>query len=319
MRAETAARSRNVAHDQGCHDAGKQRQHKAGDEGAIAQPQPDDEVDPEQNLKGRQSQRDDRDEGRGEADAESGNACGEVGGMADFEQSGGEEDAAQSQADEERHHMSSRTKQTAHRQSTTGLRGRRLGAVLAVVVAVVAVAGIILYAVLNRNQAVPGAATTAAPILPPPLTVGSQAPTFTLRSSIGTFSSSQLAGKPYLLEIFATWCPHCQRMTRVLREIRRVVPASRLAMISVTGSPYASTSTPDQLVPENQADVDAFEAAFHVTWPTFFDPDLTVAKTWGLDGFPTIFIVNAKGTIVYVASGEVPAATLLRAITKAGA
>jgi thiol-disulfide isomerase/thioredoxin len=215
--------------------------------------------------------------------------------------------------------MSSRTKQTAHRQSTTGLRGRRLGAVLAVVVAVVAVAGIILYAVLNRNQAVPGAATTAAPILPPPLTVGSQAPTFTLRSSIGTFSSSQLAGKPYLLEIFATWCPHCQRMTRVLREIRRVVPASRLAMISVTGSPYASTSTPDQLVPENQADVDAFEAAFHVTWPTFFDPDLTVAKTWGLDGFPTIFIVNAKGTIVYVASGEVPAATLLRAITKAGA
>ncbi len=215
--------------------------------------------------------------------------------------------------------MSSRTKRAVQHHSTAGTRGRRLGAILAAVVAVAALVGIILYAVLNRNQAVPGAATTAAPILPPPLSVGSQAPPFTLRSPIGTFSSSQLAGTPYLLELFATWCPHCQRMTRVLREIRQIIPPSRLAMISVTGSQYASTSTPDQLVPENQADVDVFEAAFHVTWPTFFDPDLSIAKSWGLNGFPTIFIVNAKGTIVYVASGEVPAATLLRAIKKAGA
>ena len=74
------------------------------------------------------------------------------------------------------------------------------------------------------------------------------------------FPQAELAGTPYLLEIFATWCPHCQRMTKVLRAIRASVPQSRLAMISVTGSPYAANSTPDNLIAENQADVDAFES-----------------------------------------------------------
>jgi hypothetical protein len=90
-------------------------------------------------------------------------------------------------------------------------------------------------------------------------------------------------------------------------------------MVSVTGSPYASTSTPDNIVPENQSDVDAFESHFNVTWPTFFDSTLTVAKTWGLAGFPQIFIVDAKGKIVYSNSGEVSLGELLHAVNIANA
>jgi thiol-disulfide isomerase/thioredoxin len=184
---------------------------------------------------------------------------------------------------------------------------------------VVAVAAIIIYAVLHHNVAVPGAAVATSSPLPPQLTAGTKAPSFELRSGIGSFSSSELAGKPYLLEIFATWCPHCQRMTKVLRAIRARVPESRLAMLSVTGSPYAANSTPDNLVPENQDDVNKFDSMYGVTWPTFFDPDLTVTKKFGLNGFPTIFIVDKKGAIVYAASGEVSQDTLMSAIHKAGA
>src|ERR1700694_4236944 len=174
------------------------------------------------------------------------------------------------------------------------------------IVAALAVLGIIAYAWHSHNS-VPGAAvaTDVQPTFPPLAKVGSQASPLTLKAPLDTITSASLATKPYLLEIFATWCPHCQRMTKVLRAIRARVPESRLAMLSVTGSPYAANSTPDNLVSENQDDVNKFDTTYGITWATFFDPDLTVTKKFGLNGFPTIFIVDKKGTIVYADSGEV--------------
>ena len=216
--------------------------------------------------------------------------------------------------------MSSRPENSGKVQRTQSDAGKRTLTLVASIVGAVIIIAIILYAVLHGNRAVPGAAVaTDNPQLPPPLAAGMRAPTFDLSSKIGSFSSSTLAGTPYLLEIFATWCPHCQRMTKVLREVRARVPESKLAMLSVTGSPYAANSTPDNLVDENQGDVDAFESTYKVTWPTFFDPGLSVAKKFGLDGFPTIFVISAKGTIVYATSGEVPLSTLMSALQRAGA
>lgn len=241
--------------------------------------------------------------------------------MANFQNAGCEENAADHKTHEEWNHMSPSTKQTGQSQKNSALpKTKPIGPIVSGIVAVIAIVGIIAYAVLHANRAVPGSAVaTDTPQLPPPMQAGAQAPGFELRSKIGTFSSSELAGTPYLLEIFATWCPHCQRMTKVLRAIRASVPQSRLAMVSVTGSPYAANSTPDNIVAENQADVESFESTFGVTWPSFYDPDLAVARKWGLDGFPTIYIVNAKGTIIYSTSGEVSEAELMNAIKKAGA
>ncbi len=218
--------------------------------------------------------------------------------------------------------MSTSPKNSGQHQERTTSAPRRFSTTTLVsgIVAIVAIIAIIAYAVLHGNRAVPGAAvSTDTTQLPPQLPAGAQAPSFELHSNIGSFSSSQLAGTPYLLEIFATWCPHCQRMTKVLRDIRARVPQSKLAMLSVTGSPYASNATPDNMVPENQADVDNFESTYQVTWPTLFDPDMTVARKFGLTGFPTIFIVDRKGKIVYSTNGEVPASVLLHAIHQAGA
>ena len=240
--------------------------------------------------------------------------------MRHFERARDDKQGSQTYPHEKWKDMSSSTKDNReHQQPAPGAPRANRVTLISAIVAVVIVGVIIAYAVLRGNRAVPGAVATEAPLLPPPLQVGMKAPSFSVPSKIGTFSSDQLAGTPYMLEIFATWCPHCQRMTKVLRAIRAQVPQAKFAMISVTGSPYASNSTPDQTVPENQADVDSFESAFGVTWPSFYDPDLSVAKKWGLDGFPTIYIVNAKGVIVYATSGEVTESTLLNAIRKAGA
>lgn len=192
--------------------------------------------------------------------------------------------------------------------------------VIAAVVAIVAVIGILLYAWFRSHTAVPGAAvaTNPEPTFPPMSHVGAKAPAFSLKAPLATITSQSLQGKPYLLEIFATWCPHCQRMTTVLRSLRKRFPPERFGMLSVTGSPYARSSTPENLVTENQQDVTAFERDFNTTWPSMYDPDLSVAKTWGLDGFPTIYIVDGKGTIVYAGSGEMQEPVLAAAIRKAG-
>lgn len=195
------------------------------------------------------------------------------------------------------------------------------GGTIAAIVVVVAMIAIIAYAVVQRNTQVSGAAVSPVvyPSMPPPSKIGTHAPAFSISAKGGVISSTTLAGTPYLLEIFATWCPHCQRMTKVLRELRTQFPPERLAMVSVTGSPVGAQSTADQSVPENQPDVDAFDAFYEISWPGVYDPDLTVAKTWGMDGFPTIYIVNARGTIVYTHSGEIDEKTLATAARKAGA
>lgn len=195
------------------------------------------------------------------------------------------------------------------------------GGTIAAIVAVIAMVAIIAYAVVQRNSQVSGAAVSAdaMPSLPPPAKVGSLAPEFSVAAKGGSIASSALAGKPYLLEIFATWCPHCQRMTTVLRDIRKKFPPDRLAIVSVTGSPIGMASTADHIVPEDQADVDAFDALYKVTWPSAYDKDLTVAKAWGFEGFPGIYVVDKRGVIVYEHSGEIDEKALMAAIKKAGA
>lgn len=184
-----------------------------------------------------------------------------------------------------------------------------------------AVLAIVVYAVTQSSRVVPGAAVVSPqslPSIPPPAKVGRPARPFSVQTRSGLLSSASLAGKPYMLELFATWCPHCQRMTAVLGKVRSTVPQSKFEMVSVTASPYGANSTPGNLQPESQADVDAFDAAYSVSWLSVFDAGLDAAKSWGLNGFPTIYIVNAKGTITYVTSGEVPEKTLLSEIKKAG-
>lgn len=173
----------------------------------------------------------------------------------------------------------------------------------------------------TQSHKLPSAAVeqNALPTVPRPLKVGAHAPAFSLQTPLGAISNDTFAGKPYMLELFATWCPHCQRMTATLRALRAKLPESRFGMVSVTGSPYAAGSTQGNPIAESQADVDAFDKYFNVTWPTVYDPNLKTAATWGLDGFPTIYIVDPKGRIVFVRSGEMPLSTLLTAVHKAGA
>lgn len=191
---------------------------------------------------------------------------------------------------------------------------------IAAAVGAALVGGIVLYALAFSGRLVPGAAVApgSLPSLPPPAQVGSAARPISVQAGQLTITSAMLAGKPYILEIFATWCPHCQHEVEVLKKVRARYPASKLSIVSVTGSPYAMDATPNDLKASSQADVDLFDARFGVSWPSIYDANLTVARMWGMSGFPTIYVVDAKGTIIFSQSGEVPEGELTAALAKAG-
>lgn len=135
------------------------------------------------------------------------------------------------------------------------------------------------------------------------LTVGDTAPEFQVASTGGSFDLAKTK-KPVFLEVFATWCPHCQRETAVLN---RLYPQfkDKVAFIAVSGS---NTGMDGLAATSN--DVLQFAQRFGVKYPVAFDGTLAVANDYLQGGFPTIVIISSDKKIVYLTSGEIPEATL---------
>ncbi|HTU70137.1 MAG TPA: TlpA disulfide reductase family protein [Candidatus Baltobacteraceae bacterium] len=166
-----------------------------------------------------------------------------------------------------------------------------------------------IFAVVTGRHSVQGAASQA-PILSF-ISTGDQAPNFSVTTDRGRFSLSS-ARKPVLLELFATWCPHCQRETATMNRLYEKY-SSRVRFIAVTASPYGS----DRQSPESARDVAAFIQAFNVRYPVAFDPSLRVARSYLQGGYPTIVVI-AHDRIRYLTSGETSFTTLdatLRTVT----
>jgi thiol-disulfide isomerase/thioredoxin len=170
-------------------------------------------------------------------------------------------------------------------------------------IAVLAIAAIVAVALANR---VPKAAQTVNPSTT--LAVGDTAPEFTANTNAGAFDLASVSS-PVFLEVFATWCPHCQHEVPIVDTLAKKY-AGKVAFVGVTGSPYGI----DGSSPENQADVNAWVDKLNVTYPVAFDPDLTVANTYLQGGYPTLVLIGKNKKIAMITSGEIPVAQLEKSI-----
>jgi len=171
----------------------------------------------------------------------------------------------------------------------------------------VALLAIVILAAVVLASRVPKAASDAP--VKASITVGQAAPPFTVSTTNGPFDLKSAAGKPTLLEVFATWCPHCQHEVPILNKIDAAYKG-KINFVAVAGSPYGLDSSS----PESQADVVAFTQKFGVTYPVAFDPELDVANKYLQGGFPTIVLIGSNGTIQAIRDGEIPADDIKRSV-----
>jgi thiol-disulfide isomerase/thioredoxin len=173
----------------------------------------------------------------------------------------------------------------------------------AITLAIVAI--IVVIGLLSRSS-VPKAASDAP--MNSKLKVGDTAPAFTAATNAGQFDLAQVP-TPVLLEVFATWCPHCQRETLVLNDLAAKY-AGKLAIVAVSGSPYGI----DGSSAESQNDVNRFGAQFQVRYPLAYDPDLKVGQLYLQGGFPTLVLIDKNKKIRWIKSGEVAEPDFVKAI-----
>jgi peroxiredoxin len=148
---------------------------------------------------------------------------------------------------------------------------------------------------------------------PSALALGSPAPEFSLPGIDGqTISLATFQGQPVLLELFATWCPHCQRMAPIMEQLLQSDGSRGLNIIGVS----ASATGIDHQTPETLDDVRDFAQKFKVTYPLLFDQTLAESKAYIVQAYPTLYLLDKSLDIAWTANGEVALATLQQEVAR---
>src|SRR5882672_7741235 len=140
--------------------------------------------------------------------------------------------------------------------------------------AVVLTALIVLFAVGLRHDPTK---------VPSPL-IGKPAPAFSLPTMDGrTLTSSELAGKPVLVNFWASWCAPCLEEHPLMLELSR-------AGVTVVGINYKD---------EPQAAREWLARHGNPFTTIAQDRDGNVGIDWGVYGVPETYVVDAHGVIVH--------------------
>lgn len=120
--------------------------------------------------------------------------------------------------------------------------------------------------------------------------------------SVETFEGQTLTlddyqGKVLILDFFASWCDPCQEAALDLAEVRENFSRENLAILSIESDPEVSTEEAEQ-----------FKAEYGGDWAFAIDPD--VADDYGVEVYPTIFVVGPDGYVAFHNEGPIPPSVL---------
>ena len=134
-----------------------------------------------------------------------------------------------------------------------------------------------------------------------PLAIGGEIPSFAAPalSGGGRVDWRAYAGRPAVVTIWAPWCPHCQAELPVLADVMADHPGVGLVTVTTAVDP-ATPPTPE-----------AYLAQHDLNFVTAVDDELgTLARAFGVRGFPTIYFVDRAGVVQRVVEGEIDRASL---------
>jgi peroxiredoxin len=105
-------------------------------------------------------------------------------------------------------------------------------------------------------------------------------------------SFADYKGKVTLVNFWATWCRPCVEEIPSLNRLRKRMQGKPFQLISVD---YA----------EDRDTIEAFMQDVNVDFPVLLDTDGTVSAKWGVVVFPSTFVIDPDGKIVYGVKGGI--------------
>ncbi len=112
---------------------------------------------------------------------------------------------------------------------------------------------------------------------------------------------SQYAGKPVIINFWASWCEPCQQETPLLASWYKQ-QHGHVVLLGLDENDTAANAL-------------KFATAKGVSYPIGFDPNVTVAPSYGVSGLPQTFFLNAEHRIVDHVLGAVTKAELAKGLS----
>ena len=167
-------------------------------------------------------------------------------------------------------------------------------------IALAAVASLIAIALVASGPAAPAAPAG------PRAAADPAAPAFSLPvlgQSAQKISLSDYAGKPLIVNFFASWCEPCQQETPLLARFYRAEHA-KVAIVGLDENDVLGSAM-------------SFTRKEGVGYPVGFDPEAVAASAYGVAALPQTFFLDARHRIVDRVFGAVTQADINRGIALA--
>jgi cytochrome c biogenesis protein CcmG, thiol:disulfide interchange protein DsbE len=166
------------------------------------------------------------------------------------------------------------------------------------------VSGLVALCVVASLVAI--ALVASGPAAPAGATADPAAPSFSLPvlgQSGQKLSLADYAGRPLIVNFFASWCEPCKQETPLLARFYRT-EHGKVAIVGLDENDVLGSAL-------------SFTRNEGVSYPVGFDPETIAASAYGVAGLPQTFFLNAKHRIVDRVFGAVTLADINRGIALA--
>lgn len=181
-----------------------------------------------------------------------------------------------------RRHPSADARQNVDGQSTVDTRhsgGKRLriAAAALVVIGVLALTALLALGLTNRSSPTGRSGATRIHKPAPPINIS-------LYNGGGSISPERYAGKPLVVNFWASWCGPCRQEAPLFERLWREYGERGVVFIGVN-------------IQDAHADARAYLSEFGITYPNGYDEGGRISVDYGVIGIPVTFFINREGVV----------------------